>query len=340
MKKKIQKISFLFLFFILGGCSRYTEVNQLGIVEAISLVKENGKIKESISYVLPQKEENTSKNQYKILSKTGTSLLNAHLKIQEEDEKKIYFDQTQVVLCNQELLKEEGKNLIFFFLKNFRHPNFLFFLCEDCSTLLKKEKQKSFYEDLIQSQIGKEAITTFEDFASLYLDYDTTAYLPFIDKTNHIRLNALLQGKKEGSFIPYNKEEQATFFLLKNKSSTKEMTLKLEQKNYAILLKDIRSSIQIKQGVVRIKVTGSYQEKDFFPKNLQEKIPIQIQKNLTKQIQSFLKKEKGKKTDLLGIQNLFLRTTRNRKEAKKKKEKASYQIQIKFKKEGDFFDQL
>ncbi len=339
MKKKSMLIFFLLL--LLPGCNRYTEVNQLGIVEVLSITKEQEKIKETISYVVPFKEEENQENQYKTLSYEGSSLANTYFQFEEEDGKKLYFDQVQVLLCNKALVQDEFDDLIPFLLKNLKHPNLLIFLCEDCDSILKKEKTKTFYENLIRSksiQGQGSAVITFEDVAAFYLDEDLTPAIPFLKKKEDtIEMDSLLALSSKNSFHRFSKKEAEILFLLKNKLHAKEEVFSLQGKNKSIFLKNLETSMKLKDDVIHLTLRGTYQEKDSIPKKQEKKIASLLSQRLEQEIKDFLQKEKKEGTDLLGVKPLLLGKYRNRSKVEKLKKEIPYKIQITLNKEGDLF---
>lgn len=318
-------------------------MNSLGIVETFSITQEEKEIHLTASIVLPQKEASTSHNQYKLVKSSGDSLGEAFLNLQEKENKKIYFDQTQILLLDRTILQNHIEELIPFLLSHFKHPNLLTFLCDDCESILKKEKDKSFYESLVKSKhtkTGSTAITTFEDFAALYLDKDITAYLPLLSiENNEVTLSSLIAITNDLKFVPFESEEAKTFFLLKEKISAFEESILLNKKTYSMTLSKLQSKIKEKDGSVTIEIQARYKENDILNAKQKKKVTKLLEQKLTKEIEAFLQKEAFQKTDLLGIQNLFLKTTRNREKAKRKKVNATYKISIHFKEEGDLFDQ-
>lgn len=329
MKKKLGVI---FSLLLLTGCNRYTEVNELSIVEVISIEKKQ-EITESVSLVIPKKE----KNSYHVLTSSGTSLGNAFIHLQNLEEKKIYFDQAQILLLDTTLLKEEIDNLIPFLLKNFHHPNWLTFLCDDCQAILKQEKTKSFYENLIrkeQNRSGNLSITTFEDFASFYLEEGISAYLPFLTISDgNVQVDKLAIFKNDKTLTFLKNEEAKIFFLLKEKGRNYEENIQIGNKSFSYSLFDVDCKISLKNDKVILNVSGFYKSNDGEEnsnKNVQEK----LQKQLLNEIQSFLIKDKSEKTDLLGIYHLFFRNERNEKVALQKMQNAHYQVKISLKKEG------
>ncbi len=324
----------LFLLFFLTGCSRYTEINQLGIVEVFSITKKKN-IEETASMIIPKKEE----MKYQLITSKGTSLGNAFLNLQKEEEREVYFDQSQVLLLNQKILKEEVEKVIPFLLTHFKHPNWLTFLCEDCDAILHLEKTKTFYENLIRKEhtkAGNIAVTTFEDFASFYLDESLTAYLPFLEiQDNKVTLQKLIAFTNDKRFISFTKEEAKIFFLLKEKMDHVERNISIANQSLSLSLFNLQSNITLKNGKVIIKITGSMKRNDTASHMDDQKVKNKVEKKLEQEIKKFLQKEKEEDVDLLGTINLLYKTERNLQSAIKKWKKIEEEIQINLKKEGD-----
>ena len=328
----MKKYLCLLALFFLTGCNRYTEVNQLGIVEVLAITKEDA-IKETVSMTIPQKE----KKKYQLLSSQGSSLGNAFLNLQNAEERKVYFDQTQILLLNPTILKEEMSSLLPFLLTNFRHPNWLVFLCTQCEEILAKEKQHTFYENLVRKEharSGNIGITTFEDFTAFYLDETLTASLPFLSiNEEQIEITSLVAFTNQQQDIEFTKEEAKVLSLLKQKITTLEEIIPFEEQMISVSLEHIKTALQLQQKEIVIHLQGTYRLNDTVKedKNLEQKITAVLQQK----IQNFLQKEQEENIDLLGITHLFYVKTRNLSQARKLAQTATFKLVFDLQKEGD-----
>ncbi len=328
MKKYIFVLT---LLFTLSGCSRYLDVNQLGLVEIMVFTKEED-FKEIVSLTYPTKSE--EKNI--VLSSTGTSLGDTHLKLQNQIEAKLYFDQNQILLLNQKIIEENIDDLISFLFSNFKHPTWLIFLCDDCENILKQEKNHVFYENFVKKEhlrSGAMGITSFPDFASYYLEDTLTAYLPYIQKNKKkVELTSLMAFTPQKKWVEFSMEEAKIFDLLKQKIDTLEEKITVEKENLSLSLHHLSTNFQIKDEDIFIQISGTYQNNDITKKK-ENQIEKALENTLSKQIKQFLKKEQEEKVDLLNLTHLYYLKEKNLETAKEKASQANFKIQFHFKKE-------
>ena len=321
----------LVLLFTLSGCNRYLDVNQLGLVEIMAFTKEED-FKETVSLTYPTKSE--EKNV--ILSSTGTSLGDTHLKLQNQIEAKLYFDQNQILLLNQKIIEENIDDLISFLFSNFKHPTWLIFLCDDCESILKQEKNHVFYENFVKKEhlrSGTMGITSFPDFASYYLEDTLTAYLPYIQKNKEkVELVSLMAFTPQKKWVEFSMEDAKIFDLLKQKIDTLEEKITVEKENLSLSLHHLSTNFQIKDEDIFIQISGTYQNNDITKKK-ESQIEKTLENTLSKQIKQFLKKKQEENVDLLNLTHLYYLKEKNLETAKEKASQANFKIQFHFKKE-------
>ena len=77
MKKKIYFILSFLLILMIGGCSKYEELNNLSIISNITITYKDGLYIVSMQEIIPQKGENKINYDYKYRTCSGKNLAKA-----------------------------------------------------------------------------------------------------------------------------------------------------------------------------------------------------------------------------------------------------------------------
>lgn len=118
MKTKI--IILLILCFFLTGCNNYRELNDLAIVSAIGIKKENNQIKLTIQVLDTNQDSNeNTESKFIIFNTTGKTVQEAIRNVMMESSKRLFINQLQILLIDEELAKDGINDIIDFF---FRDP--------------------------------------------------------------------------------------------------------------------------------------------------------------------------------------------------------------------------
>ena len=98
MKKKIYFILSFLLILMIGGCSKYEELNNLSIISNITITYKDGLYIVSMQEIIPQKGENKINYDYKYRTGSGKNLAKAFSNIIDHSPKKIYLRRVQNVI--------------------------------------------------------------------------------------------------------------------------------------------------------------------------------------------------------------------------------------------------
>lgn len=100
MKKKIYFILSFLLILMIGGCSKYEELNNLSIISNITITYKDGLYIVSMQEIIPQKGENKINYDYKYRTGSGKNLAKAFPNIIDHSPKKIYLRRVQNVIID------------------------------------------------------------------------------------------------------------------------------------------------------------------------------------------------------------------------------------------------
>ena len=113
----MKKYLILIIIFFLTGCSSYIELNDLAIIDTISIQKEDNNYKLTISYI-EKIEENNLNPQTKIIETKDTNINQLFNDLSLKINKKIYLSHLNLLLIDDSIKNKEFKELINYFLNN------------------------------------------------------------------------------------------------------------------------------------------------------------------------------------------------------------------------------
>ena len=113
----MKKYLILIIIFFLTGCSSYIELNDLAIIDTISIQKEDNNYKVTISYI-EEIEENNLNPQTKIIEAKDTNINQLFNDLSLKINKKIYLSHLNLLLIDDSIKNQEFKELINYFLNN------------------------------------------------------------------------------------------------------------------------------------------------------------------------------------------------------------------------------
>ena len=331
---------------LITGCYNYRELNDLAIVTAMSIAKENDSYKITVQVVNPRKEQDTSKgNQpaFVTYSKTSDSIQIALREMILESPKRIYAAHMQILIIEKEVA-EEGIEPILDFL--FRDPE----IRDEFPVIISQEKNileimtpldNISSEKLLNSlkttnkYLGLSSLTTYNDLMSTYLSEKQEIALPSITMTGNIEQGEEEENLEETSsdtkiFISnmavfknnkmlgyLTQEESIAYNFIQN-----NITNTLITSNYDdgfIIHEIISSKTKIeavpKENKITINIEGTSSISEITTsQNITEYSNIKaIQEKMNKDIETLIKDSinninKKYNTDIYGFQELFYKT--------------------------------
>ena len=217
MKKILLLIPILIL---LTGCYNYRELNDLAIVSAISVSKENNKYKVNIQVVNPKKEQDTSSSNepdFITYKSNGPSLQEAFRLVIKESPKKIYGAQMQILIIDENIAKDGLEDILDFFARD-------------------PEIRNEFYVLIGKSKDILEILTPLDNISSQNIMDSLTANNKYLGYANLITFNDLLANYQNN-----NIEIALPSLELKgsSKEGDKEETLEKSVSDASVILSNI-----------------------------------------------------------------------------------------------------
>ena len=100
------KKSLKFLSVLIINIPPYVELNNLAIIEEIGVIKENNQYTLILKEVIPIKDNQGIKYQYKYYQESSTTLINAYENLKEDTKKKLYLKKAKSLITNISSSKE------------------------------------------------------------------------------------------------------------------------------------------------------------------------------------------------------------------------------------------
>ena len=341
MKKII--ILLIILLPLLTGCYNYRELNDLSIVTAMSIEKNNDLYKVTVQVVNPKKETDTSKgNQPSFITynTTSQSIQKALREMIKESPNKMYAAHVELLIIDEELAKEGISPILDFLIRDPElRDEFYVLISQDKNILetitpLDNLTSESITKSIknLNKYLGITSITTYSDLIDAYLDDNKQISLPSIklegnltegndkedlEKTNteaKLVLSNMAVFKKD-KLIGYLDEYQSIAYNFIKDNITNTL-IKSTYDDGFIIHEIISSKTKIevnpKENKVKIKLSGTSSISEVYTKkNLTEYKNIQkiekiMNNNIEKLIEnSFYNIVKKYNTDIFNFKDLY-----------------------------------
>ena len=262
MKMKVKFFIILLLSLLISGCYDYREINDLAIVSAIGIDKNENEYKVIAQIVNTQKSQNKNSD-FIIYSSDDKSIQTAYNKITNEASKKLYVNHLNIIVISEEVAKDGISNILDIISRDsdFRAEVPIIISKTTSEELLKTVtslttlNSNSIRDTIINNQkyIGETSEVKFLDFISNYLSRKKDNFLPtfFVnnptEKSKNFEdlLNTETETKveffsnavfKNDKLIGYlNDEENIGVNLIQNNAKTMLINTKCDDENYMSL---------------------------------------------------------------------------------------------------------
>lgn len=341
MKKII--ILLIILLPLLTGCYNYRELNDLSIVTAMSIEKNNDLYKVTVQVVNPRKDTDASKgNQPSFITynTTSQSIQKALREMIKESPNKMYAAHLELLIIDEELAKEGISPILDFLIRDPElRDEFYVLISQDKNILetitpLDNLTSESITKSLktLNKYLGITSITTYSDLIDAYLDDNKEISLPSIklegnltegndkedlEKTNteaKLILSNMTVFKKDKLIGYLDEFESIAYNFIKD-----NITNTLIKSNYddGFIIHEIISSktkieVNPKENKVKITLSGTSSISEVYTKkNLTEYKNIQeiekiMNNNIEKLIEnSFYNIVKKYNTDIFNFKDLY-----------------------------------
>ena len=252
---------------LLSGCYNYQEMNDLGIITATEINKENDEYKITVQVVNPKKQSDASSaNQPAFISytSTGKTIHEAYRNLIQKTSRKIYAMHMQVLIIKDNLAKENLSEMLDFYFRNVEVRKEFYVLIDttennnndkllEILTPLTNLSSQNILNTLESDNkyISISNLITFNDLMDTYLDEHKELVLPTIyikgneqigdEETNiettssdsDLHLGNLAIFKDEKMLGILSREESITVNLIKGEAKEMLITFNCNENKFA-----------------------------------------------------------------------------------------------------------
>ena len=278
---------------LLSGCYNYQEMNDLGIITATEINKENDEFKITVQVVNPKKQSDaSSSNQPAFISytSTGKTIHEAYRNLIQKISRKIYAMHMQVLIIKDNLAKENLSEMLDFYFRNVEVRKEFYVLIDttennndkllEILTPLTNLSSQNILNTLKSDNkyVSVSNLITFNDLMGTYLDEHKELVLPTIyikgneqigdEETNiektssdsDLHLGNLAIFKDEKMLGILSREESITVNLIKGEAKEMLITFNCNENKFAsskVILDKPKIEIDIKKLQVNIIIKGN-----------------------------------------------------------------------------------
>lgn len=346
MKRK--KWLWLFpMFFLLTGCYNYRELNDLGIVSAVSIAKEEDEYVLTVEVVNPKKQQDSSsanEPDFVIYTSKGKSLQEAFRKVVKESPSKLYGGQIDILIINEDTAKEDLSSVMGFFARDPEIRSEFYVLIGKSEDVLKvttpliNVSSQNILDSLKANNqyYGASNLITYHDLISVYLNKRQEIALPTIESIGNTEVgedienisstksesNSIISSMavfKDNQLVGYLSEQESIFYnVVMGNANTFLVRSDYKDEQYVVneVLKtstEIEADVKKKKVTITIKGKAAISEVNYDCNLDDVKTIDKIQKKLNKDIETGIQMmvktvQKKFDSDIFGWEDLFYKT--------------------------------
>ncbi len=341
---KIKIITLILILFTLCGCSNYNELNDLAIVSAMGIEKENKEFKITLEVFKEDKQSDQGAASKKSinLSGNGKSIDEAINDAAFMSEKLLFFTHLQAIIIDKNLANDGIKEIMDYLS---RHTDFSFqtyvVLSDEKkpSEILEKKEIKSeiigdsIYAIFNNTKQNNSAIVMnkYFDFLEQYINPREDIYLPYIKiKDKKISIQDVGVFREEKLVNNLNLDNVKTLSLFTG--NTNSLYYRIDYNNDYIVMRVFEGKIKYKISkekiTIEVETNSGLDEVNCDVNTVKteniDKINNTLEKSIKKDIEKFLKQIKKDNSDVLGLNDKIYK-----KFGKINKDWKDYDIEIK-----------
>lgn len=327
--KKI--VILLIILFALTGCSNYHELNDLAIVSAIGIEKEEDKYKVTLELYKEVKESNSgsASKESEDLSGTGKSIDEAINNSSFASEKLLYFSHIQAIIIDSDLAKEGISSIMDYLSRNTDFSFVSYIVVSDDKKPSEILSKKDINNEIIGDAISSIFNTTdqnnsafvynkYFEFLEEYINKHQDVYAPLIKvKDKQIVIEEMAIFKDDKMVDTLDSLKTKAFSLLSN--NTDSLYYKLSYSGGYVVMRVFEGSskIKIRDGkiVIDINVTSDIDEANTEIDTLDDenikKLNKQMETAIKNDVENLLKTLEEKDSDVLGLNDVIYKTYGN-----------------------------
>ena len=245
-----KKIIIILIIFLLTGCYNKHELNDIAIVTATEIDKNNDNYIITAEIINPESPDKTTTtaSPFVIYEGTGKTLDEAYRQINKQSSRYLYADHIQIMIISETIAKDNIKEILDFYLRKptvrtefkvliGKNKNIL-----SVTTPINKISSSSILESLKSDTkyIGISNLVTFNDMTNMIINLNTELILPSIRIENDNEETDKLENIEETK--PNSKYTLDTLAIFKNNKLIGYLT-KNESITYNIIKNNIENTI-------------------------------------------------------------------------------------------------
>ncbi|MBR1385662.1 MAG: hypothetical protein IJ568_02405 [Bacilli bacterium] len=242
----IKKIIFLFLLILLTGCTPYSDINNLAIINKIAIEKDN-------NYKIHIEILNSLDNN-NIISIEGETLEECMNNLNNKLQKRVYLTHLETLIITDSLKKENYKEIINYFLNNETSRNSFFVIATDKINDKILNIKSEDLENLIKISIETNGLVdkkTMDDVIKDILNY-SNSNIPFIN-SNTLEIEGYKTIYESNKKL--TKEDSIAFNFFQNK--IKNINLLINNKSYK--LENCNTTFKVKNNDIYFNTVCNYE---------------------------------------------------------------------------------
>ena len=240
---------FLIILFLFSGCYNYQELNEIAIVSAIGIDKEDDLYNISIQVIDVENKD----AKFTLYESKGKSIQEALNNTSKKISKNIYLNSIEIMIINNEIAKADINDILnLFYRKNEVNKLFYVLISEGKSkdilkTITPQEKinSKKIKQTLEMDNkyYGASRIVTFEELLKNYIENKEIVLPSIYIENNTVKLGPLILFNNKFTYLT---EEESIFYnLIDNKVKSTYLTIECDKNKYITLqLTNIKNSIK------------------------------------------------------------------------------------------------
>lgn len=321
----MKKLILLFLcLFVLTGCSNYHEINDLAIVSAIGIEKEEEKFKVTLELYKEVKEGNSAKEESLSVSGTGKTIDEAINNASLMSETLLYFSHVQAIVIDYNYAKDGISEMMDYLSRNTDFSFVSYVVVSDenkkpSDILSKKEKLDN---EIVGKAIANLFNTTeqnnsiyvhnkYYNFLTQYVNKRHDVYLPIIKvEDKKLKLSEMVLFKDDKLLEKLDMSDTETFSLLTNNTDSLFYKVKIDDSTVVLRIYEGKTKYKIRNGkiVIDIILTSDIDEISGSVNTMDEDVIKRIESNLENNIKENVNKLinllRNEDSDVLGLQDL------------------------------------
>lgn len=304
------------------GCSNYHELNDLAIVSAIGIEKEEEKFKVTLELYREVKEGNSAKEESTTIEGTGKTIDEAINNSSLMSETLLYFSHIQAIIIDGDYAKEGISKMIDYLSRNTEFS----FVSYVVVTEDKKPSEILSKKDIDNKIIGKAIASIFNiteqnssnfvyskyyDFLSIYVNERQDLYVPILKvKDKKLLVEDMVVFKDDQVVKKLDALNTKTFSLLINNSDSLFYKLNYEEQQVVLRIYEGKTKYKIRDGkiVIDINIISDIDEVDGNIDTLDEKVISKLEKKLENAVKNdvndLVSTLKEVDSDALGLQDV------------------------------------